>query len=566
MTKSCLSGGGTWYACWLAVPFRLVAISVVCGVMAGLFGSAGDAVSGQKDLAAVDVEEVLAIGQAGAVSARAEKLVREKLERASFDDAVLSELAVDGELSRLCAIAEFFRFMAKENSGRLGALGDPEYVSMLAGTPSLFEGLAFSKRTHARTLDILREIWLKEEKNLEGTLLTMALGAALMPADKTPDECIKRYALFKKFHENRQLFSQFYKLQPWEMAMVFSNNRSDEELEWAQEFLKSKKKFTGVNAGIASCSFIPYRLHNKNGVSVHAGSAFYDGKEQTLPIWVEYGGVCGAVSTASCAFLAVKGIPAYTMPQPGHCAFIWKDAYGFWKIGNDITGWFWSNTERNPTPWPGPSQMADSLGKFATHGKSSESELLFRLSAYADDAGHKKQLLEKSVNLVSANVPAWGELISLHNATEPETEKIALLSRVNKIFGQNPGVLGYLASLMQTEMKKQEPWKWNALLFGNSENRDGISAYMVEFWRLMQNSVSELKDVGYRYENSRDFLEKMPELVHNKLSTGNSRALFLKEFDRAVIELEENSRIRRMLLACYEKCRESLNENSASKD
>ena len=48
-------------------------------------------------------------------------------------------------------------------------------------------------------------------------------------------------------------------------------------------------------------------MKNKQGVSVHAGGAFYDHKPVSLQIYVEYGGVCGAVSKGAAGFVKAKG-------------------------------------------------------------------------------------------------------------------------------------------------------------------------------------------------------------------------------------------------------------------
>lgn len=101
--------------------------------------------------------------------------------------------------------------------------------------------------------------------------------------------------------------------------------------------------------------FIPYRRKNLQGVSVHAGAAFYDHKPVTLKLYTEYGGVCGAVSKGAAGFLRAKGVPAWAIGQPGHCAFIWKHPGGHWKIGNNISGWNWSTGKARYPERPRPA-------------------------------------------------------------------------------------------------------------------------------------------------------------------------------------------------------------------
>ena len=74
--------------------------------------------------------------------------------------------------------------------------------------------------------------------------------------------------------------------------------------------------FPPEQAGNKFMGFIPYRRKNLQGVSVHAGAAFYDHKPVTLKLYTEYGGVCGAVSKGAAGFLRAKGVPAWAIGQP----------------------------------------------------------------------------------------------------------------------------------------------------------------------------------------------------------------------------------------------------------
>ena len=106
-------------------------------------------------------------------------------------------------------------------------------------------------------------------------------------------------------------------MQPWEWAIVFRGRESLEDLSWAQQFIE-KKQIPPEQAGNKFMGFIPYRRKNLQGVSVHAGAAFYDHKPVTLKLYTEYGGVCGAVSKGAAGFLRAKGVPAWAIGQPGH--------------------------------------------------------------------------------------------------------------------------------------------------------------------------------------------------------------------------------------------------------
>lgn len=140
------------------------------------------------------------------------------------------------------------------------------------------------------------------------------------------EQSLERYEFYKKSRNNGDLFKQYDHLNAWEMAILYHHHHNVEDLEWGQRFSKTRNKFKSESAGSAT-QFIPYREKNKNGVSIHAGAPFYDYKPTTLAILNEYGGVCGAVSKGAAGFLASRGVPAYPIGQPGHCALYTKSIW-----------------------------------------------------------------------------------------------------------------------------------------------------------------------------------------------------------------------------------------------
>ncbi|MFR4223866.1 MAG: hypothetical protein ACLT38_09745 [Akkermansia sp.] len=89
--------------------------------------------------------------------------------------------------------------------------------------------------------------------------------------------------ILQKVFYGEKLFPQFLTLEPWDS--IFSGAESIEELAWAQDYLADKEDQAG-NAGYACCGLIPYRMKNKQGISVHVGGAFYDHKPVSLQIYV----------------------------------------------------------------------------------------------------------------------------------------------------------------------------------------------------------------------------------------------------------------------------------------
>lgn len=173
----------------------------------------------------------------------------------------------------------------------------------------------------------------------------MALGAGLAANTFTIEECIAKFNFYQDSHHHGRCYPHADTLQPWEWAIVLQGRESIEDLTWAQQFIEGKK-IKSAQAGDKFTRFIPYRLKNHKGISVHAGGAFYDNKPITPETSIRnMEGYAAAVSKGAAGFLRSKGVPAYPIGQPGHCAFVWKHPNGHWQIGNNIGGWNWANGE-----------------------------------------------------------------------------------------------------------------------------------------------------------------------------------------------------------------------------
>lgn len=289
--------------------------------------------------------------------------------------------------------------------------------------PEIFEKFVFAKASGRETLAVLHNIWVKENGELSGMYLNMALGAALVSTSRELEACLARYDFYKKSFEEKKLFPQFDTLEPWELHILFQGRESLEELAWAQEYVSQKKRFKADNAGNVACSFIPYRMTNKKGVSVHAGGPFYDNKPISLQIYVEYGGVCGAVSKGSVGFLKAKGIPGYAIGQPGHCAFVWKQAPHKWVIGNNIYGWTWS--EGGNGPWKGCTSIIREVARFKEGQNVSGSALCHHLGLLSPDPQQADSLLKEALKLNPANYPVW-QVLAKKSLVKQETVKSSL--------------------------------------------------------------------------------------------------------------------------------------------
>ncbi len=45
---------------------------------------------------------------------------------------------------------------------------------------------------------------------------------------------------------------------------------------------------------------------------------------------MEYGSVCGGISNMNMTVANAHGVPAFTVGQPGHCAYVWRSDDKTW--------------------------------------------------------------------------------------------------------------------------------------------------------------------------------------------------------------------------------------------
>ena len=419
----------------------------------------------------------------------------------------LESLLKDPELAQACHMAHFFALVGKERTYILHELKDREFVKWLLDHPEAFEKLAFARASGKDTLAVLRSIWVKEGKELAGVGFNMALGAALASSSREPEECEARYDFYKKSFAEKKLFPQFITLEPWEFGILFQGRESIEELAWAQEYSSRKKTFKAQNAGYAACSFIPYRMKNKQGVSVHAGGAFYDHKPVSLQIYVEYGGVCGAVSKGAAGFVKAKGIPSYTIGQPRHCAFVWKGMDGEWKIGNNIYGWIWSEGGSGG-PWKGAVSTITELPRFWKGENASSSNLCYYLSLLAADSRKSEVLLEEALKRNPSNYSAWQALMR-RKGRLGEKDKLALLEQFKKAFPGNPTLWEYFVKReLGIDWKKANGYAVYPRLLAENESWDSVDAYMRNFCALARKDIPDMAGkLSYEVKTKRSFFK-----------------------------------------------------------
>lgn len=457
----------------------------------------------------------------------------------------------DKEFLLACHAARYFSLPKVQEKMPCLALKDAKYVEWLLDNPEIFEELAFANTGGSSTLGILQTIWLKENGKLEGTYLNLAVGAALSVVAATEEELLAKYDFYKQSHADGQLFSQFETLKPWEISIILKSvyGIGDvEDLAWGQQYLTQKRGIKANNAGNATCGLIPYRSKNKDGVSVHAGMAFYDNKPLSLKIYVEYGGVCGAVSKGASGFCRAKGIPAYPIGQPGHCAFIWKKPGNHWVIGNNVCGgWNWAQGG-SPLPlWPGSAATIQALDHYLSMDKASESNNAYYCATLVENPVNSGQLLDYALKQNRKNYPAWQlRLTRMGKKRENRLDQtLAVAKELNAAFAEEPAVLEYLINNhLAPNAKNLSRSQLSALMLNRGESGESSDIYLRNLWSQAVKNIPELADMKIKYDHrtSGSLLNKWYEFYQTTKIKSRTRIQTCAFLEQSITSLGEMER------------------------
>lgn len=450
-------------------------------------------VAGAEDLLQSNLISTCSTGNPRNIADLCLNHVRKELRKGKIDEVRLNALLEDKDLRLACWMGRYFASLKWKGTFVATELKDLEFTRWLLANPQIFEKLLFANRPNAQSLGVFYRIRAKEGGNLPPPLLNLALGAALCVDQFTPEECIARFDFYKASFEKKALMPQFNSLEPWESYLLLSKpdgvQGGLDTLVWGQAHVDSKKNITPDNIASRACGFTPYRDKNKKGISIHSGSAFYDGKPCTLQIYSEYGGVCGAVSKAACGYLKSKGVPCYTIGQPGHCAFVWKLPNGDWGIGNNIFGW--NQSEGNAAPWAGPTPIIRLVSRF-TEEKATRSNLLIYFASCTDNKNLVPLFLRQAITENPNNYPAWKKLLPLSakQANEEGKKKIALSIRdqVEDAYI----VYDLIYKNIPFNWKQTDPYDICSLLLDEKETNDSRFIYMKQFRTLALKEITEL--------------------------------------------------------------------------
>jgi hypothetical protein len=269
------------------------------------------------------------------------------------------------------------------------------------------------KRTHG--LDGWREIWnMYPESREPGLWRRLAAACAAVfaepGAEVTPRE---RYDFYREMHKAGNLVPYFDDALPFELALaIHGNGFSNDQFEWAQAATPKEKK-TQAGVGNYGHTLVAYRGENYRGASVH-GPEYYDRKPWHVATFMEYGAVCGRISMMNMMVANAHGAPAFTVGQPGHCAYVWKSAPKVWSGGNFVSGWMETHDAHQQPFWVSRYSADINLVSAAVEASGfARAERLRRLAAAwrARDPEKSETILAAATTTDAFHYGAWCERI-----------------------------------------------------------------------------------------------------------------------------------------------------------
>lgn len=192
-------------------------------------------------------------------------------------------------------------------------------------------------------LDVLYRIWNKEKGNVRNKKLAVALASVwgggqtapnpnLQKLDPETHDPVWRYEFFNKQEAAGKLHRNYPKLQPWELRFVVSipaQDWDDGSFVWAANNINLPPEQYAI-----ACWAAVYTDPSRFGDSVQSGEfGLPFSQESDAENTHRNGGVCGSLSHLGAFAAMAHGIPAYTVGQPGHCAYGIRPERGKWIGG-----------------------------------------------------------------------------------------------------------------------------------------------------------------------------------------------------------------------------------------
>lgn len=249
---------------------------------------------------------------------------------------------------------------------------------------------------------------------------------------------VYRYEIYKDLHNDGLLWNDIFEnLCVEEMRWVLNNMMKDDEIKALNTYVRennSLSEFTYENwCNINGYTYITYTFDYQ-----------YPEHPSIFDIFEE-GAVCGGISKTSCNIREVFGVPAATVYQPGHCAWldyrynVNTEGNNIVYIGNNISGWSQSHREYDSrmfcgwgnADWRRFSYCASyallSRAALNDYENYQISEMLVNMcSVFPDEAA---DICREAFNYQNFNLDAYSNLIYATAGCD-ESESLAVINEI----------------------------------------------------------------------------------------------------------------------------------------
>ena len=270
-----------------------------------------------------------------------------------------------------------------------------------------------------RSIAFLELLW-KDNPDLSNRQVdrSMATACALEIGERGRDEekMQQIFDFFVKHHAEEDLNPCFDTLATWERRFLARGvQHGGYNAIASQEYLL--ENLCWPRSGyVNACWQAPYRLNNCFGDSIHGSmyyhpfaGAFDNSAEQTLTV----GAVCGGLSNVGAAAAIANGIPAFTMGEPGHCAYAVETAPGKWSPAYSLSWKRGLHTSINRPTWPSHMLTQASFSDPEAVAKANDQRRLARWHVANDDPAAAFAALRNALRLNPLDEAAWEEAFIL---------------------------------------------------------------------------------------------------------------------------------------------------------
>jgi len=209
-----------------------------------------------------------------------------------------------------------------------------------------------------RVLGFLSELWRTDPELVNRPVdrsMATACALELRSSDREEEWMRSRYEYFRANHAGGLLNTCYDDLQTWERRFLargaqYTSWTSPEALEYLRERICWPRA-----EYVKACWQAPYRAFNCFGDTVQGWlyyHPFRGGFRCDPEMAIEVGGVCGALSNTGAAAAIASGIPAFTMGEPGHCAYAVQTAPGTWTPAYSLSWKRGLHASLHRSTWP----------------------------------------------------------------------------------------------------------------------------------------------------------------------------------------------------------------------